>query len=97
MVTHPLFDERVMELFPGVTDEFIKYVPESIQAANIVLRPGPEGRETETTVGITFPDADSHAGLGPARFRGACRTEAGDRMGCDRPQNARLSVQSPPQ
>ena len=59
MVAHPLFDERVMELFPGVTDEFIKCAPKTMQAADIVLRPGPEGRETETTLAITFPDTDS--------------------------------------
>jgi hypothetical protein len=59
MVSHPLFDERVLELFPGVTDEFIKCAPKTIQAADIVLHPGPEGRETETTLAITFPDADS--------------------------------------
>jgi len=59
MVSHPLFDERVVDLIRAVTDEFVKVVPEAIQAADIVLRPGPEGRETETTMAITFPDSDS--------------------------------------
>jgi len=57
MASHPLFDERVVELMRAVTDEFIKVVPEAIQAADIVLRPGPEGRETETAMTITFPDS----------------------------------------
>jgi hypothetical protein len=58
MAPHPLFDDRVVDLLRGVTDEFVRTVPASIQAADIVLRPGPDGRETETILTVTYPNAD---------------------------------------
>ena len=61
MAPHPLFDERVVDLLRAVTDEFVRSVPESIQAADILLRPGPQGRETETTLDVTFPESDPPA------------------------------------
>lgn len=58
MGSHPLFDEHVVTLLRAVTDEFIKLVPDAIQAADILLRPGPEGRETDTSMAITFPESE---------------------------------------
>ncbi len=57
MNSHPLFDERVIELLRGVTDELVRYVPDNLLAIDLLLRPGPLGNEAETTLSATYPDA----------------------------------------
>lgn len=57
MDSHPLFDERVVDLLRGVTDELVKVIPDEISAIDLVLRPGPRGREIETTLSASYPDA----------------------------------------
>jgi hypothetical protein len=57
MGPHPLFDEHVVDLLRGVTDAFVRCVPDSVAAADILLRPGPEGREGETSLEVTYPEA----------------------------------------
>lgn len=56
MAAHPLFDETVVERLRNVTDVLVAFVPETIAAVDLVLRPGPAERRAETTVAVTFPD-----------------------------------------
>jgi len=57
MPSHPLFDETVVERLRNVTDVLVAFIPASIAAVNLILRPGPADDPAAATVNITFPDA----------------------------------------
>jgi len=71
MDSHPLFDERVVDLLRGVTDELVNSSPQASRRIDLVLRPGPTGNEIETTLTATYPIAPPPA-IGRSRIRRRC-------------------------
>lgn len=55
MAAHPLFDETVVERLRGVTDTLVPFVPDSIHAVSVILRPGPSDDPAATTLDVIFP------------------------------------------